>query len=165
MRDRGLFVDLETIGCSGTYVGLWKPTTARAISEVRAATPRESGLVRNSEVTWMEHRGNEARGQIEDGGRKQDPGRLGVASDDLQPIQDGQSPKAGASRAPGAQGAPPKRDVPSWVNWQSALYLFVLGLICVLRAPLTSFWWLALICSTAVPITLAILDRPGLTSK
>lgn len=43
--------------------------------------------MRNSEVTWMEHRGNEARGQIEDGGRKQDPGRLGVASDDLQPIQ------------------------------------------------------------------------------
>jgi DNA-binding CsgD family transcriptional regulator len=113
----------------------------------------------------MEHQGNEARGQIEDGSRKQDPGRLGVASDDLQPIQDGQSPKAVASRAPGAQGSPPKRDVPSWVNWQSALYLFVLGLICVLLAPLTSFWWLALICSTAVPITLAILDRPGLTSK
>ena len=165
MRNRGLFVDLETIGCSGTYVGLWKPTTARAISEGRAATPSESGLVRNSEVTWMEHRGNEARGQIEDGGRKQDPGRLGVASDDLQPLQDGQSPKAVASRAPGAQGSPPKRDVPSWVNWQSALYLFVLGWICVLLAPLTSFWWLALICSTAVPITLAILDRPGLTSK
>ncbi len=59
----------------------------------------------------------------------------------------------------------PERDVPSWVNWQSALYVFVLGWICILLVPLTSFWWLALVCGTAVPITLAMLDRPGLTSK
>ena len=75
----------------------------------------------------MEHRGNEARGQIE--------------------------------------GSPPKRDVPSWVNWQSALYLFVLGCICLVLVPLTNFWWLALVFGVAGSISLAMLDRPGLTSK
>lgn len=134
-------------------------------SEGRAATPSEDGTVRNSEVTWMEHRGNEARRRIEDGSRKQDPGRLGVALDDLRPGEDGRSPKAAASRSTGAQGLIPKRDVASWANWQSALYVFVLGTICVLLVPLTSFWWLALICGTAVPIALAMLDRPGLISK
>jgi ATP/maltotriose-dependent transcriptional regulator MalT len=34
-----------------------------------------------------------------------------------------------------------------------------------LLVPLTSFWWLALVCGTVVPIALAMLGRPGLTSK
>ena len=114
----------------------------------------------------MEHRGNEARGQIEDGDRKQNPGRLGkVASDDSRSGEDNQFAKAVASRSTDSQGSIPKRDVPSWVNWQSALYVFGLGTICILLAPLTSFWWLALVCGTAAPIALAMLDRPGLTSK
>ncbi len=61
--------------------------------------------------------------------------------------------------------SPPKRDVPSWVNWQSALYMFVLGIICLVLAPLTSFWWLTLIFGAAVPIVLAMLDRSGLTFR
>jgi DNA-binding NarL/FixJ family response regulator len=113
----------------------------------------------------MEHRGNEARGQIENGDRKQDPGRLGVASASLRPGEDNRFAKAAASRSTRAQGSPSKRDVPSWVSWQSALYIFVLGWICLLLVPLTSFWWLALVCGTAVPIALATLDRPDLTSK
>ncbi len=112
----------------------------------------------------MEHRGNEARGQIEDDGRRQDPGRLGVASASLRPGEDDWFAKA-AGRSTRAQGSPSKRDVPSWVSWQSALYIFVLGWICLLLVPLTSFWWLALVCGTAVPIALAMLDRPDLTSK
>ena len=48
----------------------------------------------------------------------------------------------------------------SWVNWQSALYLFVLGGTSILLAPLTNFWWLALVCGMATPIALAALDRP-----
>ena len=132
----------------------------RTSDEGRAANP-----VWNSEVTWMEHRRNEARGQIEDGGRKQDPGRLGVTSDDPWSGEDHRFAKAAPSRAPGAQGSIPKRDVALWVNWQSALYVFVLGTICVLLVPLTSFWWLALVCGTVVPIALAMLDRPDHTSK
>jgi ATP/maltotriose-dependent transcriptional regulator MalT len=45
------------------------------------------------------------------------------------------------------------------------LYVFVLGTICVLLVPLTSFWWLAPVCGTVVPFALAMLVKPGLTSK
>ena len=55
-----------------------------------------------------------------------------------------------------------KRDVASWVNWQSALYLLALGWVCLVLVPLTSFWWLALLFATVVPIALCVLDRPGL---
>ena len=34
--------------------------------------------------------------------------------------------------------------------------------MCILLAPLTSFWWLALLCGTAVPIALTMLDRSNL---
>ena len=63
-----------------------------------------------------------------------------------------------------ARDSTAKRDAASWINWQSTLYLFVLGWICILLVPLTNLWWLALVCGMAVPIALAALDRPGLTS-
>ena len=66
---------------------------------------------------------------------------------------------------PGARGSTATRGVTSWLNWQSALYLFVVGWVCVLLVPLTSFWWLALAFATAAPVVLAILDRPGLELK
>ena len=75
-----------------------------------------------------------------------------------------QGNEAATSRSTGAQRSI-RRSVASWVNWQSALYVFVLGTICILLVPLTSFWWLALVCGTVVPIALAMLDRPGLASK
>jgi hypothetical protein len=58
-----------------------------------------------------------------------------------------------------------KRNVVSWINWQSALYLLVLGLVCILLAPLTSFWWVVPVLGTLAPITLAVLDKPGSTSR
>ena len=54
-------------------------------------------------------------------------------------------------------------DVASWVNWQSALYLFVLGWICLVLVPPTNLWWLALVCGMTMPIALATLNRPGPT--
>jgi DNA-binding CsgD family transcriptional regulator len=114
----------------------------------------------------MEHRGNEARGQIEDDGRKQDPGRLGeVASDDSQPGEDNRFAKAVASQSTGVQSSSPKREMVFWASSQSALYVLVLGAICILLAPLTSFWWLALVCGTVVPTALALLERSGLTVR
>lgn len=50
------------------------------------------------------------------------------------------------------------------VNWQSALYVFVLVLACVFLVPLTSFWWIVPVLGAVVPITLAVLHRPGLAS-
>lgn len=118
-----------------------------------------------SEVTWMKHRENETREQIKDGGRRQDPGRPAVVSNDPRPGEDGRSLIAAAGQAPGTRDSIPERDVPLWANWQSALYVFVLGCMCILLAPLTSFWWLALICGTAAPTALAMLGRSDLTSK
>jgi DNA-binding CsgD family transcriptional regulator len=64
-----------------------------------------------------------------------------------------------------ARDSTAKRDVASWINWQSALYLLVLGWICVVLAPLTNFWWLALVCGTVTPMALAIINRPDPTPK
>ncbi len=113
----------------------------------------------------MEHRANEGRGQTQDGIREQDPGRPEATSDDPRSGEDNRSAKAAASPSTEAQGSMPKRDVASWVNWQSALYLFVLGLVCVFLVPLTSLWWLVLVCGTAVPIALATLDGTGLMAR
>jgi DNA-binding NarL/FixJ family response regulator len=57
------------------------------------------------------------------------------------------------------------RDVTSWVTWQSAVYLLVLGWICLVLVPLTNLWWLALVCGMVTPIALATLNRPGPTPK
>jgi DNA-binding CsgD family transcriptional regulator len=92
--------------------------------------------------------------------------RPGVASHDTRPGEEERRlAKAATSPSTGTHGSTVKRDITSWVNWQSALYLFVLGWLCLVLVPLTSFWWLALACGTAVPIALATLDRPSLTSK
>lgn len=113
----------------------------------------------------MEHRGSEARGRAEDGGLKQDPGRLGVASDDPRSGEDNRVAEAAVSRNTGARGSTAKRHAVSWVNWQSALYLFVLGWMCVLLVPLTSFWWIVPVLGMVVPVALIMLDSPGLPSK
>ena len=73
--------------------------------------------------------------------------------------------RAVTKRDSSARHSTAKRDVAPWGNWQSALYLFVLGWMCILLVPLTNFWWLALVCGTAVPIALATLERLSLASK
>ncbi len=90
---------------------------------------------------------------------------LGAISDDPWADEDGRFAEAAASRSTGAQGSIPKRNVITWVNWQGALYIFVLGTICIGLAPLTSFWWLTLVCGTVAPIALAMLGKPGITPK
>jgi DNA-binding CsgD family transcriptional regulator len=111
----------------------------------------------------MEYWGNEARGRTEDDGQKQDPERLEADSNSPRFGEDERFARAASSRSTGTRGSTPKRDL--WVNWQSALYIFVLGAICIGLVPLTNFWWLALVCGTAVPIALAMLDRSNLASK
>lgn len=110
----------------------------------------------------MEHRGNKARRQHDD--REQDPGRFEGTSDERSD-KDDRSAEAAASRDPGARGSIAERDTSPWVNWQSALYVFVLGVICLVLAPLTSLWWLVLLCGLAMPMALAMLDRPSLKVK
>lgn len=54
------------------------------------------------------------------------------------------------------------RAVSAWVNWQSALYVFVVGAVCLVLAPLTSFWWIIPILAAVVPLALVMVQRPDL---
>jgi DNA-binding CsgD family transcriptional regulator len=60
---------------------------------------------------------------------------------------------------------PRTRKTVSWINWQSALYLFVLGATCLVLVPLTSLWWLVLVFGAMAPVALAALERPGLAFR
>ena len=113
----------------------------------------------------MEHRGSEARGRAEDDDQKQDPGHLGAASDDPRSGEVDTFEGAALSRTAGAQGSTGERRVTLWVNWQSALYMSVLGCICVLLVPLTSFWWIVPVLGMVVPTALIMLDRPDFLSE
>ncbi len=113
----------------------------------------------------MEHRGSNTRGRAEDGNQKRDPGSLGGASDDPRSGEGNTFEGAALSRTAGAQGSTAERRVTSWVNWQSALYLSVLGCICVLLVPLTSLWWIVPVLGMVVPTALVMLDRPDLLSE
>jgi DNA-binding NarL/FixJ family response regulator len=113
----------------------------------------------------MEHRGSEARGRAEDDDQKQDPGHLGAASDDPRSGEVDTFEGAALIRTAGAQGLTVERRVTSWVNWQSALYISVLGCICVLLVPLTSFWWIVPVLGMVVPTVLVMLDRPDFLSE
>ncbi len=68
-----------------------------------------------------------------------------------------------------AQGSMGKRNASSWVNWQSGLCMLALGAVCVLLAPITSLWWLVLLCVVAVLVALTIvpfvLGRSSRNSK
>jgi DNA-binding CsgD family transcriptional regulator len=63
-----------------------------------------------------------------------------------------------ASQEPGARDQRASRNAPALVNWQSALYVFVLGLICLVLAPLTSLWWIVPALGVFGPVALAALD-------
>ncbi len=69
------------------------------------------------------------------------------------------APKGG--RAGERPSLDPERKPISWVNWQSALYVFILALACVFLVPLTVFWWVVPLLGVAVPLTLAALQRSG----
>ena len=113
----------------------------------------------------MEHRSSEDRDRAEESDRNEDPGRLGIASDDLRSGEDNRFASAAVCRNAGAQDPIAERHATSWVNWQSALYLLILGCTCVLLVPLTSFWWIVPVLGMIVPVALVVLDRPGLRFK
>jgi len=122
----------------------------------------------NGEVRRVERRADGVGGQAKDEGRERDPTRPVDVPDSRRVVVDGRSPGA-TDVTPDKQDSKGKRDASSWVNWQSGLCLLALGVVCVLLAPITSLWWLVLLCVAAVPIVLTIvtsvLDRPGRKPK
>jgi DNA-binding NarL/FixJ family response regulator len=113
----------------------------------------------------MERREKETRGQIEDDDRKQALWHPGATSTDTRSVDDGRTAEGVEGRAPAAQGLAEEWGMRSWVNWQSALYIFVLGAACVFLVPLTNLWWIVPVLGAAVPIALSMLDRPDLKLK
>jgi DNA-binding NarL/FixJ family response regulator len=90
-------------------------------------------------------------------GRERDPGRPAPDLGDSQAEHGVTDPTEEGRRARGRRGQGSERDLASWVNWQSALYAFVLGLLCVFLVPLTSFWWIVPVLGVAVPVVLVLL--------
>jgi DNA-binding CsgD family transcriptional regulator len=106
----------------------------------------------------VESKGGEGPRGMGDG-RWQDSGRPESDPGDLRAGNDGAYPPPEVSRTEGKPGPNAKQDLASWVNWQSALYAFVLGMLCVFLVPLTSLWWLVPVLGGAVPVALALLGR------
>ncbi len=110
----------------------------------------------------MEHQRNDARERVVDGDRDQGPeDHLKIGTHDPRRGEEDRYPNA-TEQTSAVQGSPPKREATSpWVNWQSALYVLVLGAACLVLVPLTSLWWIVPVLGAVVPIALAVLDRPG----
>ena len=61
------------------------------------------------------------------------------------------------------QASLPNREGTSpWVNWQSVLYVLVLGVTCLVLVPLTSLWWIVPVLGAVIPLALAVLERSDL---
>lgn len=109
---------------------------------------------RREEVYRMERGEDGVGGRTDADGREREPVHPGTVSDDVN----GRTPEPSGSMAD-ARGSTARRGAASWVNWQSALYVFVLGAASLVLAPLSGLWWLVPVLGALVPIALALLDR------
>ena len=107
------------------------------------------------EVVWVEPKGIEGPESMS--GQERDLGRPQSDLGDSPAEHGGAYPTAEVRRADGRRGQDSEQDLASWLNWQSALYAFVLGAVCVLLVPLTSFWWIVPVLGMAVPVALVLM--------
>jgi DNA-binding CsgD family transcriptional regulator len=131
----------------------------RILERIRAL-PRSPGPDGNlpvtyCEVIWVEPKGNEGPKSMS--GQERDLGRPQSDLRDPQAEHGDSYPTADVRRAEGRRGQDSEQDLASWLNWQSALYAFVLGMLCVFLVPLTSFWWIVPVLGVAVPVALVLL--------
>ncbi len=150
------------MGYLHTYERPWRRITVRH-GELRIPTLSGGYLVSNDEVTRMEYRKNDARERVVDSDRGQGPeDHLEIGTHDPRRGEEDRYRNA-AGQTSVVQGSLPKREATSpWVNWQSALYVFVLGASCLVLVPLTSLWWIVLVMGTVIPLALAVLERADL---
>jgi DNA-binding CsgD family transcriptional regulator len=106
------------------------------------------------EVVWVEPKGIE--GPESTSGQGRDLGRPQSNLGDPPAEHGGAYPTADVPRAEGRRDQDSEQVLASWLNWQSALYAFVLGMLCVFLIPLTSFWWIVPVLGVAVPIALVL---------
>ncbi len=98
-----------------------------------------------------------------DGDRDQGPkDHLKIGTHNPRSGEEDRYPNA-IEQASDVQGSLPKREATSpLVNWQSALYVFVLGITCLVLAPLTSLWWIVPVLGAIIPLALAVLEGSNL---
>ena len=125
------------------------------------STLNGGGPLSNDEVTRMEHRRNDSRERIVDGDRDQGPqDHREIGTHDPRRGEEDRYPNV-TGQTSAMQTSLPKREATSpWVNWQSVLYVLVLGITCLVLVPLTSLWWIVPVLGAIVPIALAVLDGP-----
>lgn len=120
-----------------------KQSVYRRVCEVVEADHHTNGrdgrVPIKSTLAWD----SEASRVVQPGRRSGEEGRLAVKAE---------------SQEPGARHPYAKRNAPSRVNWQSALYALVLGMICLVLVPLTSLWWIVPVLGVFGPVALAALD-------
>jgi DNA-binding CsgD family transcriptional regulator len=127
---------------------------------MRPRVKPHAGPTRRGEVVRVER--EEGKGPEEVGkGPRQGFGRTGADFGGQRAGYYISYPVPGEDRAAEAPSLDPERVPISWVNWQSALYMFVLALSCVFLVPLTAFWWVVPLLGVAGPLALAALQRSG----
>lgn len=107
------------------------------------------------EVVRVEPRGDEGPESANDRGR--DLGRPASDPGDPRTEHGVAYPTAEVREAEETRDRDSERDPAYWVNWQSALYAFVLGLLCVFLVPLTSIWWIVPVLGVAAPVALVLV--------
>jgi DNA-binding CsgD family transcriptional regulator len=108
----------------------------------------------------MEHQRNDDREGIVGGDQDQGPeDHLKIGTHDPRRGEEDRFPNA-TEQTSAMQSSLPRRQAASpWVNWQSALYVFVLGTTCLVLVPLTSLWWIVPFMGAVIPLALAVLER------
>ena len=112
----------------------------------------------------MEHRRKDSRERTVDGGdRGQGPkGHREIGTHDPRRGEEDRYPNA-TGQTSAVQGSLPKQEATSpRVNWQSVLYVLVLGATCLVLVPLTSLWWIVPVLGAVIPLALAVLERSDL---
>lgn len=93
-------------------------------------------------------------------GRERDRSPTDIPSREPRAVEGGRDRAVGCDL--GRLGEPERWGGASWVNWQAALYVFVLSAACLVLVPLTSLWWIVPVLGAAVPLAHAVLQRPDL---
>lgn len=109
----------------------------------------------------MERREDAVTGQGVDEGQGWEPLHPGPASHRRSARVD-KWPLETPGRMPDAGDLAGRHAVAPWVDWRSALYVVVLGFVCLFLAPRTNFWWIAPVLGALVPLALAVRHRPAL---
>jgi DNA-binding CsgD family transcriptional regulator len=131
------------------------------MAKAASRTLRGDGPVNNDEVTQMVNQSNDSRESVVDGKRNHGPEERLVIGSHKPRRGGGDGHLKSAEQAPAARSSVPKREATSsWVNWQSAVYVFVLFAACLVLAPLTNLWWIVPVLGAFVPLARALLKSP-----